>query len=100
MNMHISGAMPNISDMMGVRSTDRSTNATTDYKGPSFAESFRGVAQSANIQVADGNSAAAMNLQHNREEKLEKLFSFTEAEEEAMDESLARIKKMLAALKK
>lgn len=98
--MNIWGVMPNFSDAMNVKSADKSTNSPTNYKGPSFAESMRGVAQSANLQVADGNSSAMLNLNRSKEEKLEKLFSFTETEEEILDESLAKIKKLLKDLKK
>ena len=92
--------MPNFSDAMSVKSTDKSTNSLSNYKGPSFAESMRGVAQSANLQVANGNSAASLNLNRQKEESIEKLFSFTDTEEEILDESLARIKKLLKKLAK
>ena len=94
--MSISGVSPNIGEMLTVRPADRSAAKSNDYQGPSFAESLKGVAQSANIQVADGSAAAALNLRRGKEEKLEKLFSFSESEEELIDESLARIEKLLA----
>ena len=98
--MSIWGVTPNFSEMMNVRSTEKPGPDLSNYKGPSFAQSLRGVAQSANLQVADGNAAATMNLRHNREEKLEKIFSFTEAEEDNLEESLARIKQLFEKLKK
>ena len=98
--MNILSIIPNMGEGMKIRSADKSVNNLDNYQGPSFAESFRTVAQSANLQVADGNASAMLNLNRSKEEKLEKLFSFTESEEEILDESLARIKKLLGELKK
>jgi hypothetical protein len=98
--MNISGILPNLGEVMNVKSADKSVNNLDNYHGPSFVESFRSVVQSANLQVADGNASAMLNLNRSKEEKLEKLFSFTESEEEILDESLVRIKKLLSELKK
>lgn len=98
--MNIGNINPNIGEMMGVKSANKPAADLTNYKGPSFAASLKGVAQSANIQVADGSAAAALNLQRHKEDKLDKLFSFTEVEEEQLDESLDKIKQLMAALKK
>lgn len=98
--MNIWGVMPNVGEVINVKSADKSTNNLSNYKGPSFIESMRSVAQSANLQVADGSSSAMLNFNRSKEEKLEKLFSFTETEEEILDESLSRIKKLLKDLKK
>jgi len=100
MNVNIQGILTVFGEATKVKSSEKSAGSITDYHGPSFAESFRTVAQSANLQVADGNASAMLNLNRSKEEKLEKLFSFTESEEENLDESLARIKKLLGALKK
>lgn len=97
--MNIFGVMPNIVKDLKVQSAQRSDNSNINT-GPSFTESFMSVAQAANIQVANGNGSSALNLNRQKEDQLEKLFSFSETEEEILDESLAKIKKMLGNLKK
>jgi hypothetical protein len=65
-----------------------------------FRSAMFEAARSANIQVATGNQAGLAQFKPQREEQLEELFSFTEAEEELRDESLARIKHLLDSLQK
>jgi hypothetical protein len=98
--MSVTNVAPNIGEMLTVRTTDRPAAGSTDYRGPSFAESMKGVAQAANIQVADGSGAARLGLRRERQEKLEKLFSFSEAEEGFIEEAVACISKLLDLLKK
>ncbi|MGB9612739.1 MAG: hypothetical protein ACPL4K_00965, partial [Candidatus Margulisiibacteriota bacterium] len=81
-------SIANFNEIANVRSTNKSASDQVSDHGLSFVQSFRSVVQSANLQVADGGSSAMLNLNRNKEEKLEKLFSFTETEEEIIDESL------------
>jgi hypothetical protein len=90
----------NIGEMFGVKPTEKgSSSQNNSYTGPSFAENLSEIAKSAGIRVGSGNNAAAAGLQKQKEEKIEKLFSFGEAEEEQLDESLTRIAKLLKKLR-
>jgi hypothetical protein len=99
--MNIWSVNPNIvSDAAAVKPANRSTLSSQTQNGPSFAANLSQLAKSANIQVADGNSAALLNLNKQKEEKLEKLFSFSEAEEEQIEHCVDRITQLLNDLKK
>ncbi|MFA5114231.1 MAG: hypothetical protein WC529_08055 [Candidatus Margulisiibacteriota bacterium] len=98
--MTIWGIMPNIADSQNVKPAAKSNTGSAAHTGPSFAENLSQLAKSANIQVADGNSAALLNLNKKKEEKLEKLFSFTEAEAEMAEDCVDRIKQLLSDLNK
>lgn len=98
--MNINGINPNIGEIFGLKPADKANpTQNNSYNGASFASSLLDVAKQANIQVAGGNQAAASGLKKEKEETVSKLFSFIEAEEEQMEESLARIHKMLKELR-
>jgi hypothetical protein len=98
--MSVTNVSPNLGELLSVRPADRSGSTNSSYTGPSFAQSLGGVARAANIQVADGNGAAQLGLRRDRQEKLEKLFSFSEAEEGFIEEAVACIGTLLDLLKK
>jgi len=97
--MNINGFNPNIGEIFSAKPAVKPV-ADQNYTGPSFAQNFKSVAQAANVQVAAGNDAASLLLNNRRGEALEELFSFTGAEEESLNDSLDRIKKLLNGLKK
>ncbi|MDD5382123.1 MAG: hypothetical protein PHH60_00485 [Candidatus Margulisbacteria bacterium] len=98
--MNIWGVMPNLNnDVSGVKSSSKATT-NANYNGPSFAESISDIARSANMQVAGGNNSNALQFNRRKEELVEEPFDFEEAEEEILDQHLARIRKMLKDLKK
>lgn len=101
--MSIWGIMPNmnVSEAANVKSTHKSvSNGLHNYNGPSFSESMSSVARSANMQIAHGSDAAALQLSRRKEETDEKLFSFLETEEEILEDSIGRIAKLLKDLQK
>ena len=98
--MNIWGVMPNISNDQAVKPANRSGSSSQTYNGPSFADSISQIAKSTNIQVADGSSAALLNLNKKKEEKLKKLFSFSEAEDEMIENCVDRINNLLKDLNK
>ena|SRR3989344_941101 len=91
--MNIFGINPNSAEIGNV--SHKPATSTNNHAGPSFAESFRDIARSANIQIAGGNNAASLQLTRRKEESLEELFSYTKAEEELAENYLAKIKKLL-----
>ena len=95
--MNICGPAPNLSEVFSPKLTDKSADLS-HYHGPSFAESIYQIARAAGIYVADGSSAANLSLRRDKSEKLDKLFSFTESEEEMLEDSLARIMQVLGEL--
>ncbi len=97
--MSIWGVLPNHSEI-NVKSTAKSANSLHNYNGPSFSESMMDVARAAKMQIAGENGAASLAFSRNKEEEFDKPFSFLEAEEEILEDSIARIKKLFDQLKK
>lgn len=95
--MNINGLSAGFNEL---KSTDKPRLNQADYSGPNFSASLRSVAQSANLKVADGNSAASLNFRRQKEETLDELFSFSRAADEIVESYLWRIKKLLGELKK
>lgn len=97
MNLSIN---PNIGEIFTSRPTEKpSASSTNNYGGASFAESLKKLADGGLAEVSAENNAAALNLKRQKEE-FDKLFSFTQAEEEIAQEYVAHIKKLLNQLKK
>jgi len=100
--MAISGINPNIGDISSLNSIkpENKTAKAESYSGTSFNSSFLEVAKSARMQVASGNHAASLNLNNNKEEGLEELFSYVKAEDELAEDYLKKLNKLLKDLKK
>jgi hypothetical protein len=90
----------NQNEIFSARSLDKTAKNSPDYKGPTFSENMCRLAQVVNLQVADGSSTAGLNFKRQKEETLDKLFSFTETEEEILENSFLKITKLLKELKK
>ena len=97
--MNIEGINPNANiEAFNVKSAAKST-ADINTNGPSFAQSISEVARQADLQVAQGATAA--NLQFTlKKESFDPLFSFQEAEKEFLQEQIERINKLINDLKK
>ncbi|MCU0641620.1 MAG: hypothetical protein MUC35_05975 [Candidatus Margulisbacteria bacterium] len=94
--MNIGNVNPNIiNDAAAIKPANKQSSSSQAQNGPSFAANLSQLAKSANLQIADGNSAALLNLNKQKEEKLEKLFSFSEEEEKALESSIDRIRQLL-----
>ena len=100
--MAISGINPNIGDINSLNSVkpENKTAKSENYTGPSFNSSLLEVAKSARMQIASGNQSASLNLNNNKEEGVDELFSFVKAEEELADEYIQKLNKLLKELKK
>lgn len=97
--MNIWGVVPNHNEI-NVKSANKSANSLHNYDGPSFAESMAGVAKAARMQVAGESNAASLAFTRNKEELHDEPFSFLETEEEILEQSIAKIKKLFDQLKK
>jgi hypothetical protein len=97
--MNIWGILPNQAEIAGVRSANKSTTNLNNYAGPSFSESIKELAQSANMQIANGATAGELQFARQKE-GFDEPFSFKEAEEELAEEYIARIQKLLKDLNK
>ena len=99
--MNIWGVLPNIGEISGAKSPNKATgNNMANYKGPSFAESMKDIARSANMQISNGSTAGSLQFNRKKEELVDEPFSFTEAEKEMAEEYVDRINKLLKELKK
>jgi hypothetical protein len=99
--MNIYGITPyNIDNNNVSKSADKSSNQLANYTGPSFTDKISDIAKQAALGIAGGNQAAGLALKRQKEEKSTELFSFSEAEQEQLDESLAKIGKLLQDLQK
>ena len=99
--MNVHGVLPNPGEIANVKSANRSTTSVNhNYIGPNFGESLREIAKSAKMTIANGSTAASLQMARQKEESLEELFSFSEAEKEQADEYMFRIQKLLNQLKK
>ncbi len=99
--MSVWGVMPNINanEAASVKSAHKSVSSTQNNSGPSFTESISNVARSANMQIAHGNDAASLHFTRKKEECFDEPFSFLEAEEEMLEDSVDRITQLLNDLK-
>ena len=96
MNLSIN---PNIGEIFNSRPADKPLSGTNNYSGPSFAENLKKLATGGLPEVNPENNAASLDLKRQKEE-FDKLFSFTDAEEEIAQEYIAHINKLLNQLKK
>jgi hypothetical protein len=95
--MNIQGVTPNFNnEPVNQKSVQKST---TNPAGPSFSQNFADVARQANVTIANGSTANQAQLSRQKED-FDPLFSFCDAEEELLEESMAKITKLLDELKK
>ena len=68
-------AIPNFSEASNVKAANKSTINLNNYTGPNFGESLREVARSARMQIANGSTAASLQM-FRQKEGFDKLFNF------------------------
>jgi hypothetical protein len=95
--MNIWGITPNT--QIENKGTNRSVTTGAESSGAAFSQSMGEVVRAAQIEVAGGASSAGLDFWRCKEEK-ESKFSFSNAEEELMEEYLIRIRKLLKQLQK
>jgi hypothetical protein len=93
------GINPNISEIFTNRPAEKTSTGTNNYNGASFVESLKELTAGQLPQVAADSNAASLNLKRQKED-FDKLFSFTQAEEEIAQEYITHINKLLNQLKK
>jgi hypothetical protein len=96
--MQIWNIAPNNVENFQAKAVSKAETSNVNSSGISFAESIREVARSANMSVTSGSMAAGLNFKTQKEENLSRPFSFLEAEEEIIENSLAKIHKLLQEL--
>ncbi|MEA3493219.1 MAG: hypothetical protein U9R38_02405 [Candidatus Margulisiibacteriota bacterium] len=97
--MNIGSILP-YNNEINVKSTAKSVNSVQNTNGANFAESIAGVAKAAKMQIAKESNAASLAFTRNKEELHSDPFSFLEAEEEIIEESIGKIKQLFDNLNK
>jgi len=97
--VNFSCILPICNEISNVKSSNKSTANLNNYTGPSFGESMREIARSANMQIANGHTASLLQFSKQKEE-FDEPFSFLKAEEEIAEEYVGRIRKLLGKLNK
>ena len=95
--MSIIGINPNIAEVNGVKPASKATQSLTNYTGPSFMESINSVAKAAQIHTAHGAGASALEIKKQKGVHDEP-YDFKDAEQEMLDDHIARITELLKDL--
>ncbi len=90
---------PNIGQVSNNRPAEKPSSSSNNYTGPAFSENLKKLATGGLPEVNPENNAASLDLKRQKEE-FDKLFSFTDAEEELAQEYIAQINKLLNQFKK